>query len=216
MQRFDTMPYWLFACGTSDQLDWRASNPRVPRDLVGYGPEDIRAGHELARAVPARRSRGGNHLGLTADELHDIYQRRFDAARGRASSCSSRKGYPRPPDPHHPQRSCAVPAGSMRHEDVTEATEKAVAGGPPREGAGRKQEFNASRRPSTTCPRASACSMAMSGLRGLQPALCRTLPSAAGADAARQPRLEKILEYRFAHGMVPRGGKDNYVNLAAT
>ena len=114
----DTMPYGFSMWDLDRRL--AASNPRY-LDIYKYRAEDIRPGMsllELCRLSTAL----GNHPGLTAEELHEIYQRRFDQSQ-QGEPLFSEKAIRglliRTSHSFIPDVGWVV-----RHEDVTEATEK--------------------------------------------------------------------------------------------
>ncbi|HEY0855099.1 MAG TPA: EAL domain-containing protein [Devosia sp.] len=199
----DTMPYGFSMWDLDRKL--AASNPRYLQ-IYKYGPEDIRPGMSLLELCRLSTD-VGNHPGLTADELHDIYQRRFDQSR-QGEQLFSEKAIRglliRTTHSFIPDVGWVV-----RHEDVTEATEKQWLADL-REKALQKQDqrFAAAvnNMPQGLCmfdgnERLVVCNRVYADLYRLPQALMQPGTT-----------LEKILEYRFAHGMVPRGGKDNYVS----
>ncbi|RYE84182.1 MAG: EAL domain-containing protein, partial [Hyphomicrobiales bacterium] len=144
---------------------------------------------------------------LDADELHDIYQRRLDQAQNGEplySEKAIRGQLIRTTHTFLPGSGWVV-----RHEDVTEATEKQWLADL-REKALHKQDqrFAAAVNNMTQglCmfdgnERLVVCNRPYAELYRLPEALMQPGTS-----------FDRILEYRFAHGMVPRGGKQAYVN----
>jgi diguanylate cyclase (GGDEF)-like protein len=151
-------------------------------------------------------TRLGNHPGLSADELHEIYQRRFDEAqRGEPlySEKAIRGQLIRTSHVFRPDSGWVV-----RHEDVTEATEKQWMADL-REKALQKQDLRfaaaVNNMPQGLCmfdgnERLVVCNRPYAELYRLPQALMQPGTS-----------LDKIIEYRFSHGMVPKKGREAYL-----
>jgi PAS domain-containing protein len=112
------MPYGFSMWDLDRRL--AVSNPRY-LDIYSYRAEDIHPGMNLLDLCRLSIALG-NHPGLAVDELHDIYQRRFDAAQSGEplfSEKAIRGKLIRTTHTFLPGTGWVI-----RHEDVTDATER--------------------------------------------------------------------------------------------
>ena len=114
----DTMPYGFSMWDLDRRL--AVSNPRY-LDIYSYRAEDIHPGMNLLDLCRLSIALG-NHPGLAVDELHDIYQRRFDAAQSGEPLFSEKAIRGKLIRTTH----TFLPGSGwvIRHEDVTDATER--------------------------------------------------------------------------------------------
>ena len=198
----DTMPYGFSMWDMDRRL--AASNPRY-LEIYRYRPEDIRPGMTLLELCRISTELG-NHPGLSAEELHEIYQRRFDRSQNGEELFSEKAIRGLLIRTTH--RFIPDVGWVVRHEDVTEATEKQWLADL-KEKALQKQDQRF----------AAAVNNMSQGLCMFDGNERLVVCNRVYAELYRLPQalmqpgttLDKILEYRFAHGMVPRGGREAYV-----
>jgi len=198
----DTMPYGFSMWDLDRRL--AASNPKY-LDIYSYRAKDIRTGMSLLELCHVSTGLG-NHPGMTAPELHDTYQRRFDEAESGEplfSEKAIRGKLIRTTHTFLPGTGWVI-----RHEDVTDATEKQwLADLKEKALAKQDQRFAAAvnNMPQGLCmfdahERLVVCNRPYADLYGMPPELMQPGTT-----------MNQIVEHRLAHGMVPKGGADAYI-----
>ncbi|HEY9012002.1 MAG TPA: EAL domain-containing protein, partial [Devosia sp.] len=176
-------------------------------ELYRYPRDSVRVGMSLLD-ICVLSTGVGNHPGLSAEELYRTYLGRFEESVATGAPVVAEKAIRgkllRTSQTHIPGRGWVV-----RHEDVTDATEKQWLADL-REKALQKQDqrFAAAvnNMPQGLCmfdasERLVVCNRPYAELYRLPMALMQPGTS-----------LDKIIEYRFTHGMVPKKGREAYLS----
>jgi diguanylate cyclase (GGDEF)-like protein len=200
----DNMPYGFSFWDEERRL--AVCNQRY-MDIYQYKPDRVKIGASL-KEICAVSIEMGNHPGITAEQLYEVYSQRLDEAEAAQRPLEAEKAIRgRLIRTVH----IRVPGAGwvVQHQDVTDETERQWLADL-KEKALVKQDvrfaaavnnmaqglcmFDASER-------LVVCNRPYATIYSLPPEL--TQPGTT---------LSKILDYRFAHGMVPQQGAESYVN----